>query len=251
MEQQSRRLLIIDDDPAVCQSIQAAFETLGFEVKVAGDGERGLEEISLWMPDLILLDIRMPGKDGWSVLKELRSNPETRDLPLIMLTEVDDDESKVLGFRGGVDDYIVKPFHFLELSARVERMLEVRQRAGRTMVGVPPMEKIPVQRGEKVNFIPRREVCFVEAAGKYSYLHTSAERFLTDMGLKEIEDAMMAPELFFRVHRSYLVNLGRVKNVLKEAPGRYIVQLDDEKESMIYVSERRLRAFKDILHLNI
>ncbi len=245
-----KRILIIDDNQGIRSALSTFLAAGGFEVEASEDGDRGLEAVRRWKPDLVILDLRMPGKAGWDVMKEIREDPFTADLPVMLLTAVKDQESKVLGFRSGADDYLEKPFHALELMARVDRILQTR---GRTVTGgreATAMEKVPVRIGDKVSFVPRKEIYFIEAAGKYSYVHTSKERYLSDCSLKEIEEAMLCQEEFFRVHRSYLVNLDRVAGVTKEAPGRYVVELEDDHRTSIYVSQRRLRDFKERLHLH-
>jgi DNA-binding LytR/AlgR family response regulator len=245
-----KRILIIDDNQGLRSSLTAFLAAGGFEVESSEDGDGGLAAVRNWKPDLVILDLRMPGKAGWDVMKEIRENPSTADLPVILLTAVKDQEAKVLGFRSGADDYLEKPFHALELMARIDRIFQARERLLPAALEVSAMEKVPVRTGAKVSFVPRKDIFYIEAAGKYSYVHTRGERYLSDCSLKEIEEAMLCQEEFFRVHRSYLVNLDRVVGVTKEAPGRYIVELDDDHGTSIYVSQRRLRDFKERLHLH-
>jgi len=245
-----KRILIIDDNPGLRSSLTAFLTAGGFEVETSEDGDVGLEAVRRWQPDLVILDLRMPGKGGWDVMKEIRDDPRTVDLPVILLTAVKDQESKVLGFRSGADDYLEKPFHALELMARIDRILQTRGRHDNGAMEASAMEKVPVRIGDKVTFVPREEIYFIEAAGKYAYVHTARERYLSDCSLKEIEGAMLCQEEFFRAHRSYLVNLNKICGVTKEAPGRYIIELGDDVHTRVYVSQRRLHAFKERLHLH-
>lgn len=185
------------------------------------------------------------------VMRELRENPGTEDLPVILLTAVKDEQSKVLGFRSGADDYLEKPFHALELMARIDRILETRGKfSARAAQNSHGMENIPVRTGEKVTFVAREDIFYIKAAGKYSYVHASGDRYLSECSLKEIEEGMLGQDDFFRVHRSFLVNLNKIVGVTKEPPGRYVVELGDDGRTMIYVSQRRKHNFKDILHLH-
>ncbi len=245
-----KRILIIDDCAGLRRSLTRFMEAGGFDVEAHADGESGLEGIVKFKPDLVILDLRLPGMAGWEVLKEIREDPETENLPVILLTAVRDDESRVLGLRSGADDYVVKPFHALELLARVERMLDIREQMSERARAARPMEKVPVRSGDRVMLVPRENILFMEAAGKYTYVHTPEGKFLSDCSLKEIEEAMVCDEDFFRVHRSYLVNLKKVAGVTKEAPGRYMVDVGAADGARIYVSQRRLADFKELLHLH-
>lgn len=246
-----KRILIIDDCAGLRRSLTRFMCAGGFEAQACADGESGLEGLVRFKPDLVILDLRLPGMAGWEVLKEIREDPETGNLPVILLTAVKDDESRVLGLRSGADDYVVKPFHALELMARVERMLDIREQiAEPARPAARAMEKVPVRSGDRVVLVPREEILFIEAAGKYAYVHAVDGKFLSDCSLKEIEEAMVCDEDFFRVHRSYLVNLKKVAGVTKEAPGRYFLDIGAGDGTRVYVSQRRLADFKELLHLH-
>lgn len=249
MENEKKRILIVDDDDQIREPLEISLTAGGFEVRAASNGKQGLALVREWDPDLVVLDVRMPKMNGWEVLREIRETPRTETLPVIILTGVTDEGSKVLGFRGGADDYLEKPFSILELIARVERMFERQEKLQAAGVREEhPIEKVPIRKGENVTFIPIDKIYFIEAAGKYAHVHTKAEKHLSDLSLKDLEDAISAPDEFFRIHRSYIVNLDKVKKVVKEAPEKYILVLADDKETMIYVSRRRLRRLREILH---
>ena len=114
------KILLIDDDANTCDLIKIYLENEGYEVKVAGDGNEGLSFFKLYEPDLILLDIMLPKKDGWQVCREIR---EQSSKPIIMVTAKSEVFDKVLGLELGADDFIVKPFNVKELSARVKAVL--------------------------------------------------------------------------------------------------------------------------------
>jgi len=115
------RLLVIEDNPDLAFGLRNNFEIEGYEVDVADDGLLGLERARQWAPDLILLDLMLPGMDGYRVLRTLRS--EGIDTPVLILTARGEEADKVMGFRHGADDYVTKPFGVLELIARVEALL--------------------------------------------------------------------------------------------------------------------------------
>ncbi|MBQ9416433.1 MAG: response regulator transcription factor [Clostridia bacterium] len=114
------KILIVDDDRALSDSLKAHFETEGYEVKLASDGNEGVSNFKLYEPDLVLLDIMLPKKDGWQVCREIR---ELSNRPIIMVSAKSDTFDKVLGLELGADDYVVKPFDIKELSARVKAVL--------------------------------------------------------------------------------------------------------------------------------
>lgn len=114
------KLLIVDDDPNICESLRLYLENEGYEVKIANDGVEGVSSFKMYEPDIVLLDIMMPRKDGWQVCREIR---EVSSRPIIMLTAKGEIFDKVLGLELGADDFIVKPFDMKELSARIKAVL--------------------------------------------------------------------------------------------------------------------------------
>jgi len=114
------KLLIVDDDPNICDMLKLYFENEGYKVKTANDGVEGLAYFKIHEPDLVLLDIMMPKKDGWQVCREIR---EISPKPVIMITAKGEVFDKVLGLELGADDFIVKPFDMKELSARIKAVL--------------------------------------------------------------------------------------------------------------------------------
>ncbi|MBQ8287201.1 MAG: response regulator transcription factor [Clostridia bacterium] len=114
------KLLIVDDEPNICESLRLYLENEGYEVKIANDGVEGVSYFKMYEPDIVLLDIMMPRKDGWQVCREIR---EVSSRPIIMLTAKGEIFDKVLGLELGADDFIVKPFDMKELSARIKAVL--------------------------------------------------------------------------------------------------------------------------------
>ena len=114
------KLLIVDDDFNICDMLKLYFENEGYKVKTANDGVDGIQKFKMFDPDLVLLDIMMPKKDGWQVCREIR---EFSAKPVIMITAKGEVFDKVLGLELGADDFIVKPFDMKELSARIKAVL--------------------------------------------------------------------------------------------------------------------------------
>lgn len=115
-----RSILIVEDDKNIADLLRLYLEKEGMTCHVAGDGLAGLEKFQQVQPDLILLDIMLPGMDGWSVCRKVR---ETSKTPIIMLTAKGELEDKVAGLEMGADDYITKPFEGKEMVARVKAVL--------------------------------------------------------------------------------------------------------------------------------
>ena len=114
------KILVIDDDASLSSLLKMYFENEGYDVKLACDGVEGLSYFKMFEPDLVLLDIMMPKKDGWQVCREIR---EISAKPIIMITAKSEVFDKVLGLELGADDFVVKPFDMKELSARVKAVL--------------------------------------------------------------------------------------------------------------------------------
>lgn len=117
----SARILIIEDNPDLAYGLQTSLEIEGHSVEVAEDGVSGLERALDAPPDLIILDLMLPGMDGYRVLRSLRE--EGVEAPVIILTARGEEADKVMGFRLGADQYVTKPFGLLELLARVKGLL--------------------------------------------------------------------------------------------------------------------------------
>ncbi len=115
-----KKILVVDDEPKIIQLTQDYLENAGFSVISAGDGERALAVIQAEKPDLVVLDLGLPGMDGLDVCRSIR---KTSNLPIIMLTARDEETDKLVGLELGADDYITKPFSPKELVARVRSVL--------------------------------------------------------------------------------------------------------------------------------
>ncbi|MFJ6581130.1 response regulator transcription factor [Streptomyces sp. NPDC091368] len=118
------RVLVVDDDPTVSEVVAGYLQRAGLTVHRAGDGPAALEAAARHRPDLVVLDLMLPGMDGLEVCRRLRANgPGTRTLPVVMLTARGDEEDRILGLEVGADDYVTKPFSPRELVLRVMSVL--------------------------------------------------------------------------------------------------------------------------------
>jgi DNA-binding response OmpR family regulator len=146
----SELVLLVDDEANIIQLARMYFEREGFRVSEAGDGPAGLKAIEDQRPDLVVLDVMLPGMDGFEVCKRVRA--ENNDIPILMLTARDDDIDKILGLELGADDYLTKPFNPRELVARAKAIL---RRSGQQNI---PTSGQVIKLGDLVIDPARREV---------------------------------------------------------------------------------------------
>ncbi len=158
--EQKTSILLVDDDPQLIRLVRVNLESVGYRVLVAMEAPAALELASLQMPDLIILDIMLPGIDGYKLCQRIR---EFSDTPIIMLTAKVEDTDKVKGLKLGADDYLTKPFNVQELIARIEAVLRrtgssEETRAPRTLtcgdISVDFVQHRVMVRGEEVALTP-------------------------------------------------------------------------------------------------
>lgn len=119
-----QKIVLIEDDEILSSVLYTEFTDAGFDVSRAFDGETGLELVKSKRPDLVLLDVILPKKQGFAVLEELKKSPETKSIPVIMLTLLGEDEDIKKGLRLGADDYLVKSSHTIaEIAEKVNSFL--------------------------------------------------------------------------------------------------------------------------------
>lgn len=128
------KVLVVDDEESIIDLIKLGLRYEGFQVETAPDGEQGLTIAQRFSPDIIILDIMMPGIDGLETCRRLRANPTTSDIPVLMLTAKDEVGDRILGLQTGADDYLTKPFDFYELLERIRAILR-RQKRGKGTPG--------------------------------------------------------------------------------------------------------------------
>lgn len=116
------RILIVDDEPDVLMLCRVNLEHAGHEVAESENGTDALAQATDWLPDLVVLDVMLPGRDGFSVLAELRRRPATQDIPVVMLTAKVQLEDQIRGWSAGANGYLTKPFSPIDLSETIERV---------------------------------------------------------------------------------------------------------------------------------
>jgi two-component system phosphate regulon response regulator PhoB len=119
-------VLVVEDEPAILELLRVNLADAGYEVRAAGDAEAAHEALKRELPDLVLLDWMLPGQSGLALAKQLRGDPRTRELPIIMVTARTEEADRVAGLEAWVDDYVTKPFSPRELKARIKSVLRRR-----------------------------------------------------------------------------------------------------------------------------
>ncbi|MDR0486852.1 MAG: response regulator [Treponema sp.] len=122
-----KKILIADDEAINLDFFDVMLSKLGYVVEKAADGAEALEKVRKFHPNLIIIDNIMPKMTGWEVTKILKGDPKFMEIPIIMLSALDDVKDKVAGFEAGIDDYITKPFNFSEVLARINATLRSRE----------------------------------------------------------------------------------------------------------------------------
>ena len=120
------RILIVDDERPNRQLLEVMLKPEGFHLLTATNGEEALAAVAQHPPDLILLDVMMPGMNGYQVAAKIKANPDTRNIPVIMLTALDDRNSRMHGLNVGAEDFLTKPVDRVELCTRVRNLLHAK-----------------------------------------------------------------------------------------------------------------------------
>jgi two-component system response regulator RegX3 len=209
------RVLIVEDEPALSEAMHYALEREGFECTVIGDGSKALEYLRAWRPDVILLDVMLPGMSGIDVCRAIRRSVTT---PIIMVTAKDAEADKVLGLELGADDYVTKPFSMRELVARVRAVLRrgnatleesapTRLEAGPVTIDV---ERHEVRvRGQVVD-LPPKEFALLE-----SLVRRAGKLMTRDMLISQVWG-----EDYYGDTRTLDVHVKRLRSKVEENPSR-------------------------------
>jgi len=126
----AKTILIVDDEQDILDVLQFNLETEGYQILTASNGNDAVQLAQTHSPDLIILDIMLPGKDGWQVIKELKNHPQMQNIPVIFLTAKDSEIDETVGLELGAVDYVVKPIRIRSLSARVKAAFSKAPAAG-------------------------------------------------------------------------------------------------------------------------
>jgi DNA-binding LytR/AlgR family response regulator len=211
---------------------------------LGGDGSEAIEILGAEDVDVVVLDIMMPKVDGWMALMEMRSNPETSELPVIMLTPRP--RTSPRSSRSSRASSSTSPSRSTCRSCRPVSRASLS--AGAMMgessrQGEGDFRKLAVRKGGRTILLSIDDIVFLSARNKSTYAHTDENQYLVDLTLGELEEKL-GRESFTRMHRSYMINLNRVREILR-ADGAYVVVASDRDETQIPVARRQVRAFRE------
>ncbi len=182
VDQAGGRVLIVEDDVDIADVLRRSLRNEGYEVKTSADGVEALDIAAGFVPDLVVLDLGLPGMDGVEVCRRLRSDG---DVPILMLTARAETEDRVTGLDSGADDYLVKPFERQELLARIRALLRRRPPRGSASLEVGDLTLNPdtreVRRGEREVELTNREFELLEFLMRNERLVVSRERLLDEV----------------------------------------------------------------------
>jgi two-component system KDP operon response regulator KdpE len=233
VDEYEARILVVDDEPRYIRAMQANLEARGYEVLAAQNGQTAIELARRRQPDLILLDIRMPGLDGYEVCRRVR---EFSPVPIIMLTALSDEVNKVKGLDTGADDYMTKPFSIAELLARVRAALR------RAELSKQPESSPTFQVGDLLVDFSRRRV-FV--GGQEVSLTPTEYRLLCELarqagrvlmpdyllkkvwGIEHVKDARLVWQVMHRLRRKIERDPQNPRYIQTRAGMGYILQLPE------------------------
>ena len=234
------KALVVDDEAPARSELRYLLGEAG-GVEVVGEASNTIEALQLIKAipyDVIFLDINMPGLTGVQLAEVLAGL--SRPPSIIFVTA--HSEHAVKAFEVRATDYLVKPVELERLKQALARIEPVAELAPARV------ERIPVEKAGKKLLVNVEDILYVMAKDDYSYLYTAADRYLSTISLAQLE-TKLEPVGFFRIHRRYLVNLSRVKEVVPMYGGTLLLTLSDEAGTQIPVSRRRVPALKKALGL--
>ena len=176
------RVLVVEDDPEIANALRSSLRNEGYEVSTAGDGDRALRAAADFNPDLVVLDLGLPGMDGLELCRRLRAEG---DVPILILTGRAGTDDRVAGFDSGADDFLTKPFEREELLARMRALLRRRPPRGSASLTVGDLRLNPdtreVHRGDRAIDLTTREFELLEYLMRNERLVVSRERLLDEV----------------------------------------------------------------------
>ncbi len=241
------RVLIVDDEELARKRLRRLLKKFEPELAIvgeAGNGDEAVERIDALRPDLIFLDVQMPGCDGFEVVRRLKSKPY-----IVFATAFD--EFALKAFEENTVDYLLKPIEQKRLDRTVEKLRGMFERHGLqrddsverllSRLAAAPLKRLQVRQGDKILLVNANDVMYFEAKDKYTILHTPEQKYVVDLTLAQLESRLDAEE-FIRIHRSTIVNLRYMLELVKWFGGKYKMRLKDRSELIVS------RGYVDRIH---
>lgn len=249
----SVRTLLVDDEPLARKRLKKLLAKHP-SIEVVGEASDGLaakDAIESLAPDLVFLDIQMPGLSGLEVVARLARRPQ-----IIFVTA--HDEFAVRAFEEQALDYLLKPVEPDRLARAVARVEARAARPGaddrldRLLESLArsrdELRRIPVRHGQTIALVDAAAAVFFRAEDKYTVLYTATEEHILDRTIDELERSL-DPERFARIHRSVIVNLNCVRDLTSVEGGRFAVTLTDERKSRVFASRSGVKVLREKLKL--
>jgi two-component system LytT family response regulator/two-component system response regulator LytT len=253
--------VIVDDEQLARDELAYLLKNIG-DVEIVAQGKNGVEAVTLIRehnPDLVFLDVQMPGLDGFGVIKKLLDKKV--QLPKIVFSTAFD-QYAVRAFEVNAVDYLLKPFDRKRVAQSVERaraMAETNNSSGKldTLVRMleaqkPQPAKILLKAGGRLFLANQKDICFASIEDGIITVVTSGLNGMEGQSncrtLEELLDSL-DPNLFWRAHRSYLVNINRIKEVVPWFKSSYQLRMDDKKQTEIPVSRAQTRRLRELFGL--
>lgn len=233
-------VLVVDDNQELVRGLSTLLLNAGYRVLSLSNGEDVARTVIVERPDLVVLDVMMPGVDGWDALKAIRADQSSDSVPVMMLTAKGTEDAKVRGFTLGADDYLTKPFSLNEFRCRVDALIK---RSGR--VTSHTAERLPVVAGSSTELLDLDEIIYIEGIHNYTYVHTAEDRYLSRLSLGAIDKRAIAG--FMRIHRSYIVRLAAVRGFRWVSKSSFKVQMEGPERTELPVSRTLVTEVKERL----
>ncbi len=240
--------LIVDDEAPARAELRYLLAAHAEDVEVVGEAASVREALALASRldyDVLFLDIDMPERTGMDAAFHLLDwNPR----PLVVFVTAHDDQA-IQAFSVDAVDYLLKPVEERRLAQAVRRLVALSEGGEARRPRGPHLDRVLVTRRGETQLLDHADVLYAEAEGDNSWIHTTAgERLLSGQSMRELEDALPS-SVFFRIHRSVIVNLRHIGSLETSTPGRSVVRLDDEPGTTLEVARRQARALKQ--HLGV
>ncbi len=244
------RVLVVDDEELARARIKELLADIP-DVEVAGEAENGLRAVELvgeLGPDVVILDIQMPGMDGFEVVEALTH------VPLVIFATAFD-EYAIKAFEVNSVDYLLKPISRERLGEAIERarsllddtpQLDDQMARLAGLIRSRDMRRLPVMKGKKIVLVDLDDIVWIGVEDELVFVHTASEKYMMNATMAELE-SRLDPRVFFRSHRSSIVNLNHVKEIVPWFSGKYKIIVDDEKKSELVLSRARAKGLREIL----
>ena len=237
------KILIAEDEIALGQIVKESLESRNFTVELAGDGEKALKIYYENKPQVLVLDVMMPKKDGYSVAREVRKID--RNTPIIFLTAKSQAEDVVEGFNLGCNDYLKKPFSMEELIVRINSLMKRKKENENTECKEFP-SIFPIRTGNKTVLISTTKISHFLASGYYAEVYTKDKKYLIRESLNNLIETL-DPKIFFRVHRSAIININYVQEIVHSGYSEMDVKMRDSK--LIRISKSQKKEFLNLIKI--